>query len=111
MTIREYINSLEFETVKFYHKKRDLNSIRVFRNGQSHYFEEFSSEASNIINMKEFEEVLSSNASSRLKSRFKESMYEYQNSSRHHEILSVIQFYKNSLVQGQINCNFYEVNL
>lgn len=106
MTIGEYINSLEFETVKFYQKKRNLNSIRVFGNGQNQYFEEFSNQASYIIDIEEFEEVMSSNESSKLKSRFKESMHEYQTSSRHHEILSVIQFYKNGLVQGQLNCNF-----
>ena len=108
MTIREYINSLEFETVKFYQKKRNSNSISVFNDGINQYFEEFSNQASKVINIEEFEEKISSNNTLKLKSHFQEPKNEYQTSSRHHEVLSVIQFNKNGLIQVQINCNFFK---
>lgn len=106
MTIREYINSLEFEKVKFFQKKRNLNSIRVFKADENQYFQGSSISPSFSINMEEYEENISSKDISNLKSHFQEPKSEYQISTKHYEISSVIQFLNKGLVHGQLNCNF-----
>lgn len=106
MTIRDYINSLDFEKVKFFQKKRNLNSIRVFRAGKNHFFQESSIKPSFDINMDEYDLKISSHDITTFRAHFQEPKNGYQNSSKHHDISSIIQFLSKGIVKGQLNCNF-----
>jgi hypothetical protein len=107
MTIGEYIKSLNFNKVKYLHKKRESKNFRVYNEGKNQYFPNDSTIGSELLTLEDFEEKFQSYNTESLLSFIKYEKNPYLISPNHFDLTGIIQFIQNDKIVGFINCNLF----
>ncbi len=107
MTIGEFIKKLDFNTVRYLHKKRDTQTIRIYNEGKNQYFQGPSNSGTEVLNLEDFEEKFQTNNFDALLSFTNYEKNPYLISPNHFDITSIIQFMQKDTIVGVINCNLF----
>ena len=107
MTIGEYIKSINFNKVRYLHKKRDTKSIRIYSEGKNQYFSEQMDKGYVPLIQDDFEEKFQTDNIGSLVSFTENEKNPYLISPKHFDTIGIIQFKLNDTILAAINCNLF----